>query len=532
MITLRDLSAKDVRHMVDKLMQPQVRGAEIVIDGDTNTHEQTRRDHLRERYLVMTDCYDGLMNKWVTEVYREPAIIEEIQRHILPLFNPPRRAVDRLAVVYTHKPVRRIAGRKTDTKKWKKILDASLYDKRMAQVNRDQVAYNTAVVLPLPRKTDDGEIVFDFDVVTGAQAEVINGPGRSDFGAPDILFQRFAQYAHDDAGRPVVRAIDSEFVVWFNSSGELLPDMTERHGLGFFPGATVRNTIPSGCMDPDDNYWDPWVNKGAFRAMRSVARIVASMDWTRKTQCRKLIAELIDDESKDDGAIDEQVMGDAEGVLKLRGEAIRLAVHDLDVAVKNFAEHIHLLQDEALEVMTGAVASLGDPKVENPLEGAAAARSHAAVELHRMSQIDFLRPVDLRNQRIMAAILRRMGQETVDPEMLREKSEVEYQPLPFVDDVTNRLNWYVLASKFGIADEVMAAIDFHGWTEDEALEKLKAMQERKAELNEIKTRTNTPNDPTHVDDGMVGEGLPEQQGRAGGQRTSPPSAAEASRAEQ
>lgn len=530
MITLRDISASTAKQMVDKLMSPQLRGSEIVIDGDQNRQEQSRRAHLRERYLVMTDCYDGLMNKWVTEVYREPAIIEEIQRHILPLFNPPRRAVDRLAVVYTHKPVRRIQGRKTDTKKWKTILDASLYDKRMAQINRDQVAYNTAICIPLPRKTDDGDTVFDFDIVTGANAEVINGSDRSMFGAPDILFQRMAQYATDEPGKPVVRAIDSEFVVWFDAQGKLVS--TDRHGLGFFPGSTIRNTLPGDCMDPEDIYWDPWVNKGAFRAMRSVARIVASMDWTRKTQCRKLIAELIDDESKDDGTVDEQVMGDAEGVLKLRGEAVRLVVHDLDVAVKNFAEHIHLLQDEALEVMTGAVASLGDPRVENPLEGAAAARSHAAIELHRMSQIDFLRPVDLRNQRIMAAMLRRMGKETVDPEMLRDKAEVEYAPLPFVDDVTSRLNWYVLASKFGIADEVMAAIDFHGWTEDEALEKLKAMQERKAELNKIKTRTNTPNDPTQVDDGMAGEGLPERQGRAGGQRTSPPSAAEAARADQ
>jgi hypothetical protein len=253
------------------------------------------------------------------------------------------------------------------------------------------------------------------------------------------------------------------------------------------------------------------------------------MDWTRKTQCRYLLAEIVNDEAKDGGIVDEQVMGDAEGVLRLRGEAVQLMVNNIDLAVKNFREHVTMLQDEALEVMTGAVASLGDPAGANPTEGVAAARSHASVELHRKAQIDFLRPVDLRLQRVMAAILTKMrSPEAVDPQMLRDKSEVEYAPLPFIDDRSNRLNWYILASKFGIVDQVMAAIELNGWTEDEAMERLKAMQERRAELRILTEEHNTGDGTEIADPSLPGEGLAERQGRAGGaQRTSPPSAAEA-----
>jgi hypothetical protein len=531
-ITLRDLDHTTIKNIVAELGTTQTNRQEVSIDGTSNVRSQTRRAHVRDRFQIMTDDYDSLADRWIRNVWREPVIVSEIQKHVLPLLNPPKRAVDRLAVAYTHLPVRRIEGDADATKLWAKVLKKSHFSLHMRQFNRDQISYNTIVVMPLLRKDADGDPMFDFDVITGAIGTEISEAALSEFEPPDILFWRLPWHSGDPEGIPAVRAADREFFLAFDRNGKLLPAFTVRHNLGIFPGTLIRGTIPSLTGAVEDQWWDPWPNKGAFRAMESVTRIVANLDWTRKTQCRYLIAEIVDDEG-DEGAIKEQVMGDAEGLLRLTGEQVQLAVNNIAVAVKDFKDHVRFLQDEALEVMTGAVASLADPDPAHPLEGAGAARAWAAVDLHRQAQVEFLRPADLRLQRVMATILKSEGSsERVDPMVVKDKAEVEFMPMPFVDDRTNRLNWYILASKFGITDQVMAAIEFHGWTEEEALERLKAIAERKADLDQINVERNSPKDPIGGDDddpGLPGEGLAARQGRKGGQRTSPPSEGEAAR---
>lgn len=537
MITLRDFDARDVREAVQRILQPQVFEAPLIVDGDgsgSSTNRQTRRGHLRERFKVMHDDFDDLAEEWIRDVWREPVIISELKRHVLPLFNPPRRAVDRLAVAYTHHPIRRVGKKKTATKQWIATLAKSRFDLHMREFNRGQVAYNTIVVLPLLRRTSDGDSMFDFQIVTGAIGERYSDTDISDFEPPDVLFWRLPQHSGDPLGTPAVRAVDSEFFVAFDRNGQLIQSETRAHGLGMFPGALFRNTVPGDTGTDDDSWWDPWPNKGAYRAMRSVTRVVANLDWTRKTQCRYLVAEIVADDSVGNGVIDQQTMGDAEGIMRLRGEAVQMQAHNLSVAIDSFKDHIRFFQDEALEVMTGAVATLGDPDPSNPLEGMASARAHSAIDLHRVHQVSFLRPADLRLQRIMAAILTKAGSsDAMSPEMLRDNAEIEYLPMPFLEDREKRLNWYVLASKYGIADQVMAYVEFYGGTEDEAVEKLVKMQERRGELRKIQETNNMPADATKdtevVDPELIGEGLAERQGRAGGQRTSPPSQAEAAR---
>lgn len=536
MITLHDFSEQGIRDAVNDLMQPQVRQSELIVDGNGNPIIESRHAHVRERFKVMHDDFDDLADAWIRDVWREPKIIAELCRHVLPLFNPPKRAVDRLAVAYTHHPIRRIKGKKTATKMWSATLAKSRFDLHMREFNRGQIAYNTHVVIPLLRRTADGDKVFDFQTITGAIGQQYSDHDLSDFEPPDVLFWRLPSFVGDPIGKPVVRAVDSEFFVAFDRNGHLIRSETRRHGLGMFPGALFRNTIPADTGPDEDAWWDPWPSKGAYRAMRSVTRVIANLDWTRKTQCRYLIAEIVDDESKGPGVVDEQVMGDAEGVLRLRGESVQLMVNNMVVSVKDWKDHVRMFQDEALEQYTGAIATLSDPDPEHPLLGQTASEAHSAVDLHRAHQVNFLRPADLRLQRVMAAILTRTGSsDAVEPELLKDNGEVEFTPLPFIEDREKRLNWYILASKFGIADQVMAAVEFHGWTEDEAIEKLKAMQGRRAALREIQMTHNMPADATkdeeateEEDPALVGEGMPERQGRMGG-RTSPPSQAEAAR---
>lgn len=519
MITIEDLTSTERRYIVQRMLHPS--GENV-----------RRRRHVRERYLIMRDKYEPLLRGWITDVYREPDVISELSRHALPLFNPPRRAVDRLAVAYAHAPIRRIGSRKTATKSWLKTLDRSHFNLYAREWNRAQVAYNTVVIVPIPRPSDEGDLYFDFSLITGAIAEIVTSDGRGPFETPDILVHTLqngpdARGEIDISGRPVVRTIDSEWFAFWNANGDLVD--AQRHGIGFFPGALIRNTIPDVDMDSDE-WWHPWVNLGAFRAMRATARIVAALDWTRKTQCRKLIAITADGDGVLDQAEEEgEVIGDPEATYKVRDAQV--AVHDLDQAVGGFREHIRMYQDEALEVMTGAIATLSDPDPQHPLDGAAAAQSRSAIMLHRRAQAGFLMPADLRLQRVMAAWMTRLRHpDALSPELVKAEAEVMYPPLPFVEDSEKRLNWYVLASKFGIVDQVMAAIEFHGWGEDEALENLKKMAERKAELAKINVEHQTPNDPTQVEDpAFPNEDLAARQGRAGGQRTSPPSQGEAAR---
>lgn len=538
MITLRDLSTNTIKEKVGSLLEPQVHRSEIVIDGGGyGPNRQTRRAHVRERFKVMNDDFDDLAEDWISDIWREPEIVDELKRHVLALFNPPKRAVDRLAVAYTHIPIRKIKGQKTKTAKWTDFLERSHFNLHMRQFNRSQCGYNTAVAIPLLRKTADGDATFDYQIVTGAIGEICNDTDRSDFSPPDILFWRLPMHAMDPAGKPVIRAVDSEFFVAFDRDGRLIPSETRRHGLGMLPAALFRNTIPGDSGTPEDAWWDPWPNKGAYRAMRSVTRVIANLDWTRKTQCRYLIAEIVNSESDEEGGgVDEQVMGDAEGMMRLRGEALKLQVDSIIVTVKDWKDHVRMYQDEALEQMTGAPAQLSDPDPGNPLEGEQAARAHSAIDLHRIHQVRFLRPGDLRLQRVQAAILSRVGSpDAIDPQLLKDKSEIEYMPLPFIDDREKRLNWYILASKYGITDQVKAYVEFNGGTEEQALEKLLAIQERRKKMRAIQDDAQEPggrephgDDAREEDPGLPSEGVAEQQGRTGG-RASPPSQGEAAR---
>ena len=110
--------------------------------------------------------------------------------------------------------------------------------------------------------------------------------------------------------------------------------------------------------------------------------------------------------------------------------------------------------------------------------------------------------------------------DALDPELVRSGFRIAFPPLRYLDTPGNRLRHAILGSKFGVDDQVDYLLREHPDidTEEEAIEYLRKLAERRAELDEFRASRQQPGDPTAVEDAnFPGEGLAEAQGRAGGE---------------
>lgn len=518
MILIEQLSPEDRADLFKRTLKPW--------EGAGDCHH--RRAEFRDRFDIATDSYDSQIAARIGETHLDKEVIQEMTRWAVGFFNLWKRCARKIAVAYKRKPRRRLDKAKEDSTKLVNLYRDIGFDALALGWQRLSVIMNRIIVLVVPRKGEDGEDVIDFEVITGADSEIYIDPLRSLNGVPDIVATKLPTKGWQaQPGEAVIRTVDARRIAWWDERGELVGEPIE-HGMGTFPGADMLSANSPGC-----GWWDWKTWRAATRASIEVGLIGASMGWTRKTQCRKIIALLHN--SEEDTTPDGQNLTDHERPLVLRG--LQFLVQDLNTGVEGFLKHITAIQDEIAEQMTGAASTLVDPDPSLPNAGVGGVAQHEAMKEVRESQIAQLDRFESRMAFLICTLATRIQHENaVDPAKVKERFRVNWPELAFLDTPEARIKVWVEETKFGISDQVDAMMERDGISEEEARERLIEIAERRAELDAFRAARNQQSDPqqdpTTVEaGGQPGEGLDQVQGRAGGavdeqgRRTTPEAAA-------
>lgn len=520
MITIQQLSDSDRRRLFDAALQPW-----------TNTGIAPRREEMKTRLDIVHDVYDSEVWQRIYKTHKKAEVRQEMRLWAPPYFNIWKRIARKLAVAYKRRPGRRLeGGRDEDNALLADLYRRLTFNTRALRWQRQSIVMNRIIVIALPRRDEEGEQTIDFDVLTGADTEVWMPDDRPKTSMPDIAVQ-LLNGNPGDSTKPALRVIDSEAVTYWNSMGGQVGTPLP-HGLGTFPGADILAEHDS-C-----EFWD-WTSWRAVTAGTLDAGMIgASMGWTRKSQCRNVLAMLTNAESSENTP-DGQDLVDHEKPLILNGPNVQLVVHDLNTAVDGFIAHIKAIQDELAEQMTGSSSTLVDPDPKLEGAGVGGAAQHAAINEAREMQIASLERFERRMAFVLCSLGRGIGWDVPDPARIREEFRIDWPRLAFLDTPENRVRVWEEETKFGIADQVSALVERDGISEQEAIDRIREIAERRAELDAFRAARNQPADPnanptTLPLDAAPGESLAQTQGRAGGsvdgdgQSTAPdPTAADA-----
>lgn len=505
MMTIEDMTGEELDHLLSQTMRPQGAAAR-------------RRKEFRDRFAIMTDEYDYLIKERIVDTHQLSETQMDMCKWAVGFFNPMKRIVRRLAVAYKRRPRRRLEGATDEQlKTWAAMYRAVRFDARAKHWQQYSVAMNTIVILVVPRVNEFGKPVIDFEMVTGAIAEVHREPGTPMASPPGVLcYQLPPREWMSKPGEAACVTVDARWWIWWDAQKQ--PVRIIEHGFEMFPGSTMRSTVP-----PDDDYWDPHTGRGVTRTVAEVGMIAASMGWTRKTQCRYLMAMISEEES--DEVPEGQVLTNPEQPIVASGAGIKIVVEDLDKAVDNFLKHIRALQDEAAEIMTGAVSTLVDPDPQlSSVFSQATGIQHAAVEEIRESQLDGLDGFEDDMGVALAIAAQAIGHEHAVPvELVRTGQRRVWPRLPSLDTPMERVKVWEEETSFGISDQVEAVMEREGLSAPEAEKRLMEIAERRARLDAFRASRNQKKkpdgDPTTLEENeeQPGEQLAALQGRAGGQ---------------
>lgn len=503
-ITIDSLSAEERREFFGRVNEPMIHGC------------GTRRKEFRDRYAIATDTYDAQVKERIRETHVTGEVIDEMTRWSVGYYNTWKRLARKLAVAYKRKPRRRLdKANKRDNTKLTNIYRKTSFDAKALEWQRLSIIMNRIVVLVVSRKDDEGKLVADFELATGWESEEWSAPGKVRVGLPDILAQKLAGVMGPGKREAALRTIDALSFRYWDAHGNEILELRQDHNMGMFPGADMLSAdMPGG----DYFDWRPW--RSVTKATIDSCLIAASMNWTRKTQCRNLIAALTNGDA--DEIPDGQSLAHHERPLTLNGPNIQLLVSDLNTPVDGFIAHIKSIQDEVAEQMTGTASTFVDPDPSLASAGVGGAAQHEAISEMRESQISHLE----RFERRMAVLLAKMetlldGEDALDPEMVREKFRIAWPRLAFQDTPEARIRVWAEQTKFGIGDQVDALVELEGISEEEAEERLMQIAERRAKLDEFRASRNQRADPmatpttAPLTEGP-GESLAQTQGRAGG----------------
>lgn len=498
-MTIEDLGGDQLRKLLSDTINPQGENA-------------ARRRECRQRVKIMEDMFDDEIVARIAQTFHEEAVVAEVANWAMSIFNPMKRAVRRIAVGYKLRPKRRIEkANKGDSKKWARLLRNLHFDTQAKTFHQYAVALNTVVTLARRREIND-EPTIGFELVTGATAEVIQEPDAPSTAPPGIL--AYLVPSPEIGVAPSVVTVDSRWYIMWDHMGRDLA--VASHDMGRFPGATLRNNEPLHQGD----FWNPWPGRAAKQATFECGLIGATMGWTRKTQCRNLIALFLKGEPDQAEVPDGQVAHPERPIIG-RGD-VQFVVHDLSVAVDKFIEHMKALQDEAVEVLTGAVSTFSDPDPANPIQGQAAVHQHAALDEIREDQLSRLEAYDRDMMKVIARLADDIDMEdAIDPDLVEEGIVVEFPKLPFLDSPMERLKLQQERTRFGTGNQVTALMEELGVSEEEAMDRLIDIAEQRVKLDALRASRNNPTDPndpgtTLPDDANPGEGQEQVQGRAGG----------------
>ncbi|MBK6920555.1 MAG: hypothetical protein IPH07_24355 [Deltaproteobacteria bacterium] len=525
MVTIDQLSEEKREALFNTALRPHAHGA------------GARRREFLQRYKIATDDYDDLISARIGATHHNGEVVAEQSRWAVGFFNIQKRVGRKLAVAYKRRPIRRLEGEGVtdeDNAKLTRLYERLHFNARALRWQRLAVQMNRIIVVAVVREDENGERVIDFDVLTGAETEVHSAGNRPLASVPDVAVQLLAH--RFGANEPALRVIDSNGLRFYNEQKLEIPALRVEQQIGTFPGADML----SEHAELGSDWWDWKSWSPNTKATIEAGMIYASAGWTRKTQCRKLLACTTSGERDD--VVDGSDLVDHERPLMLNGPNIALASHDLDTPVEGFRKHVAWLVDECAEQMTGTASTFADPDPSLPNAGVGGVQQHAAIEEVRESQCP---PLE-RFERRMAYVIMLLAQmlndpDAVDPELVRKSFKVQFQRLPFLDTPEARVKVYGERTKFGISNQVQALVEEEGISEAEAEERLMHLAEQRVKLDAFRASRQQPGDP-FADPALAGttamplaaapgETLEQTQGRAGGSfddagnPTMPPSAA-------
>ncbi|MGH1344340.1 MAG: hypothetical protein ACRBN8_22465 [Nannocystales bacterium] len=501
-MTIEDMSERERVEFLSEIRQPQ--------------RTKDRRQEIADRVAIQTDDFDYLIRRRVMDVYHQPEIAAEVSRWAIGLFNPQKVAVRRIAVGYKRRPTRKIKKNKAQSKLLTDLYRRIRFNKHAQRFHTMSVATNRGLVLAEPLRDRKGPTV-GLRFITGANAEVIEEPGTTNDHPPGVLGVLLPP---EDPTRPFERRtmmVDSRWYTVFDAQDRIIEELTFEHGLGRFPGAWMDHN--DATENDAFNHLD---GKGMTKTTAEVGFIAATMGWTRKSQCRKLLTMIFDgedEEAEEDGAPEGQTLHDPEAVSVLTGE-VQFLVNDINTAVTEFLSHIDELDRRAFEQLTGAPATPNPSLMQNP--AAAANQLHAASSEAHGNIVETLEAFEEDMAEVVAAMSTRLRMpEAISPELARDQFDSEFKQLPFLETPKERNEIWKQRIALGVGDAVGFYAELFGVSEEEARERVKELQERQAEMNEIRASRQTPGDGNlEGDPGLVGESDEQKTGRFGGRASS------------
>lgn len=481
-----------------------------------------RRREFRQRYKIATDDYDDLIKQRIGVTHHNADVVAEQSKWAVGFLNIQKRVGRKLAVAYKRRPSRKLEGEGVtdeDNAKLSRLYARLHFNARALRWHRLAVQMNRIIIVGVVREDENGEKVIDFDVLTGAETEAFSAGNRPIATVPDIAVQLLAHRFGTD--EPAMRVVDSNGLRFYSAQKVELPALRVDQSIGTFPGADML----SEHAEVGSDWWD-WKSWSAnTKATIEAGMIYASAGWTRKTQCRNLLACTTSGERDD--VPDGQDLADHEKPLMLNGPQIALQSHDIDTPVAGFREHASWLVDECAEQMTGTASTFTDPDPSLPNAGVGGVQQHAAIEEVRESQCPPLERFEQRMAYVIMLLAKLIGDpDAVDPELVRKTFKVQFQRLPFLDTPSERVKVYGERTKFGISNQVQALVEEEGISEAEAEARLMKLAEQRVKLDAFRASRQQPGDP-FADPALAGttatplaaapgETLEQTQGRAGG----------------
>lgn len=502
-MTIEDLTQEEREQFLEKVRTPD--------------ETRKRRKELADRVAIQTDQFDHLIRQRVAQLYNQDELIDEVARWAVGLFNPQKVAVRRIAVGYKRRPVRRIAGNKANSKLLTDFYRRIRFGKFAPRWHTMSVATNRVIVLAKPLRDRKGPTV-GFQVIAGSNAEVIQESATTEDYPPGVLGVLMPSKRDDAVGRhdSDIMTVDSEWYLRWDHQGKLIGSY--RHGLGRFPGAWMDHNGPA-----ENDAFNGVDGCGMTKTVLEVGYIAAAMGWTRKTQCRKLISLMYDGEGEtdfgdDDSVTEEKTVGDPEGVLSV--DDAKVIVSDLDTAVTNFLQQIDELDRRAFEQLTGAPATPNPAFMQNP--ASAASQLHAAASEVHSGIVENLEAFEGDMAEVAVLMGQHVGVDTPPVEAVRDRIEVDFPPLPFLETPSERNKVWKDRIGLGVNDAVEYLMEITGMSEPEAEARIMVLAERQGRFNEVRARTHSRTDGEEADPGLAGEDDAQRTGRFGGRATPPP----------
>lgn len=243
-----------------------------------STHRQ--RENMRHN-AVLRSRHEALIAERIAQQFHSDDVKNEMRKFISVTCNPAHDIVEAVCAVWNHGVHRRIAkASASQLEAFSRLVAETDVDANASEWNR--VAYYVGPVVVLP-KVRNGKLRHE--PLYPHTTELAFDP-RDPLGPP-IAAAYMVSPRGDNKAMANFAVVDSQSIRYYKFRGHLpeeVVELREEHGVGEFPGATLRFEQPS-----QEDWWiadrHPRLQQGSF----DVGRIFAAMNFVRRAQNKHLL---------------------------------------------------------------------------------------------------------------------------------------------------------------------------------------------------------------------------------------------------